>query len=96
MSQHQINPDLLPITISAKTVTPTPSASRSDLLYSTIEGIIQNVQTRSDFNHPDLLVITDITTQEGEELWDSLDENFESSGIRKSLNTRSGTLSIKL
>ncbi|KAJ6128483.1 hypothetical protein N7471_009700 [Penicillium samsonianum] len=96
MSQHEINPDLLPIAISAKTLTPTPSASGSDLLYSTIEAIIQDVQARSDFNHPDLLVITDITIQEGEELWDRLDENFESSGIRKSLNTRARTLSIKL
>ncbi|KAJ5196544.1 hypothetical protein N7449_007023 [Penicillium cf. viridicatum] len=96
MSQHEMNPDLLPITISAKAFTPTPSASRSDLLYSTIEATIQDVQTRSVLYRPELLVITDITTQECEQLWDRLEENFESSGIRKSLDTRTRTLSIKL
>lgn len=87
-----MNPDLLPITISAKAFTPTPSASRSDL-YSTIETTIQDVQTRSVLHRPELPVITDITTQEGEQLWDRLEENF---GIRKSLDTRTRTLSIKL
>ncbi|KAJ5515224.1 hypothetical protein N7527_006784 [Penicillium freii] len=96
MSQYEMNPDLLPITISAKTFSATPSASRSDLLYSTIEATIQDLQTRSVLHRPELLVITDITTREGEQLWDRLEENFEPSGIRKSLNSRTKTLSIKL
>ncbi|CRL27813.1 unnamed protein product [Penicillium camemberti] len=86
----------LPIKISATTFTATPSASRSDLLYSTIEATIQDLQTQSALDRPELLIITDITTQEGEQLWNRLEEIFESNGIRKSLNTRRRTLSIKL
>lgn len=95
MSQHEMNPEL-PIKISATTFTATPSASRSDLLYSTIEATIQDLQTQSALDRPELLIITDITTQEGEQLWNRLEEIFESNGIRKSLNTRRRTLSIKL
>ena len=96
MSEEEINPELLPITISANTLTPSPNASRFDLLYSTIEATIQDVQARSEIDRPDLIVITDITTQEGEHLWDILEENFESRGIRKTLDTRNRTLKIKL
>ncbi|KAJ5927348.1 hypothetical protein N7516_009121 [Penicillium verrucosum] len=96
MSQYEVNADLLPITISANNFTPTPSASRSDLLYSTIEATIQDVQTRSVLHRPELIEITGITRQEGERLWDRLEENFESGGIRKCFNSRARTLSIRL
>ncbi|KAJ5796573.1 uncharacterized protein N7518_005113 [Penicillium psychrosexuale] len=95
MAQHGINPELLPIRISARALTPTPNTSRLDLLYSTVEATIQDVQTRSEA-HPDLIIITGITTQEGQQRWDMLDENFESNGIRKCLDTRTKTLNIKL
>ncbi|OQE87962.1 hypothetical protein PENNAL_c0018G04569, partial [Penicillium nalgiovense] len=95
MSEDEINPELLPITISANTLTPNPNASRFDLLYSTIEATIQDVQARSEIHRSDYIIITDITTQEGERLWDMLEENFGSSGIRKTLNTCHRTLSIK-
>lgn len=79
-----MNPEV-PITISATNFTATLSASRSDLLYSAIEATIQDLQTRSVLGRPELLLITDIKTQEGEQLWDRLEENFESNGIRKPL-----------
>ncbi|KAF4763238.1 hypothetical protein N7455_010226 [Penicillium solitum] len=84
MSQYEMNPEVT-ITISATNFTATPSASRSDLLYSTIEATIQDLQTRSVLDRPELLVITDITTQEGEQLWGRLEENLESNGFRKPL-----------
>ncbi|KAJ5417620.1 uncharacterized protein N7487_001170 [Penicillium crustosum] len=90
-----MNPEI-PITISATTFTATPNASRSSHLYSTIEATIQDLQTRSVLDRPELLVIADITTQEGEQLWDRLEKNFESNGTQKSLNSRRRTLSIKL
>ncbi|KAJ6188813.1 hypothetical protein N7519_003721 [Penicillium mononematosum] len=96
MSEDEINPELLPITISANTLTPNPNASRFDLLYSTIEATIQDVQARPEIHRPDSIIITDITIQEGERLFDMLDKNFESRGIRKTLNTRNRTLGIKL
>ena len=96
MAQHGMNPELLPIRISANTLTPTPNTSRLDILYSIVEATIQDVQNPSEFHRPDLIVITDITTQEGQRLWDMLDENFESNGIRKCLDPCRKTLSIKL
>ncbi|CDM35481.1 unnamed protein product [Penicillium roqueforti FM164] len=86
MAQHGINPELLPIRISARALTPTPNTSHLDLLYSIVEATIQDVQTRSEA-HPDLIIITDITTQEGQQLWDVLDEissrtGSESASIR--------------
>jgi hypothetical protein len=96
MSEDEINPELLPITISANTLTPNPNASRFDLLYSTIVATIHDAQARSEIDRPDYIVITDITKQEGERLWDMLEENFESRGIRKTLDTCNRTLSIKL
>ncbi|KAJ5518557.1 hypothetical protein N7453_000979 [Penicillium expansum] len=88
MSQHEINTDLLFITISVNTITSTPRGSRSGHFYSTIEATIPGVQPRSVLHRPDLLFITGLTGQEGQKLWERLGENLESSGIRRSLSMR--------
>ena len=85
----------IPIIISANTLTPNLDISRFDLLYSITEATIQDVQARFEIHHPAYIVIADITVQ-GERLWGMLEEDFESSGIRKTLNTFDRTLSIKL